>query len=229
MVDRICVGPARAVTGLDDDAAADLLGHVDAVHAAVALLDEGAGQARTPAPAPDEDGGQAGTDVVRGTTPRGRWLVTLRGICDRQDLHGLIEGRLTRILLDAGELDDAGDRGCRGRCRRGQTPARAAAWIEGFLAGGGLLLVHDDRLLGLVDDWLTGLARRPFIEVLPLLRRTFGASPRRSAGRSASASASAPGAAARSAVEDGSGRAARGGRAVRTVLAILGKAESADG
>ncbi|MET8000536.1 DUF5682 family protein [Nonomuraea glycinis] len=173
MVDRICVGLPVSVTGLDDGAAADLLGHVDAVHTAVALLDEGAGQAWTPAPAPDEDGGQAATDVVRGTTSRGRWLVTLRGICDRQDLHGLIEGRLTRILLDAGELDDAGDRMSRAMSR-GQTPVRAAAWVEGFLSGGGLLLVHDPRLLALVDEWLTGLGGDQFIEVLPLLRRTFG-------------------------------------------------------
>jgi hypothetical protein len=98
----------------------------------------------------------------------------LRGISDRQDLHGLIEGRLTRILLDSGELDDAGDRMSRAMSR-GQAPARAAAWVEGFLAGGGLLLVHDPRLLALVDGWLTGLSGEQFTDVLPLLRRTFGA------------------------------------------------------
>jgi Family of unknown function (DUF5682) len=36
--------------------------------------------------------------------------------------------------------------------------ARGAAWIEGFLSGGGLLLVHDQRLLKVVDGWLTGIA-----------------------------------------------------------------------
>ncbi|MBO4206123.1 DUF5682 family protein, partial [Micromonospora echinofusca] len=38
----------------------------------------------------------------------------------------------------------------------------------------GLLLVHDDDLLSLVDDWLTGIPADSFTEVLPLLRRTFG-------------------------------------------------------
>ena len=49
-----------------------------------------------------------------------------------------------------------------------------AAWVEGFLAGGGLLLVHDPELLALVDDWLVGLGAEEFAEAVPLLRRTFG-------------------------------------------------------
>lgn len=100
-------------------------------------------------------------------------MSTLRSVSDRYDLHGLIDGRLTRILLDAGELDDAGARMSRAMSR-GQTPAWSAAWVEGFLAGGGLLLVHDPRLLGLIDEWLAGLSGEQFVDVLPLLRRTFG-------------------------------------------------------
>jgi len=38
-----------------------------------------------------------------------------------------------------------------------------------------LLLVHDDRLLRIVDRWLGEVAAEQFDEVLPLLRRTFGA------------------------------------------------------
>ena len=55
--------------------------------------------------------------------------------------------------------------------------ARAAAWIEGFLIGGGLLLVHDPKLLALIDQWLSAIAPDTFTEVLPLLRRGFGAFP----------------------------------------------------
>ncbi|NYV78486.1 DUF5682 family protein, partial [Streptomyces sp. UH6] len=59
----------------------------------------------------------------------------------------------------------------------GTEPADAASWIEGFVGGGsgGLLLVHDERLLGLVDTWLTGVPAESFTDVLPLLRRTFSA------------------------------------------------------
>lgn len=38
-----------------------------------------------------------------------------------------------------------------------------------------MLLVHDDRLLSLVDAWLTGIPTEAFVDVLPLLRRTFAA------------------------------------------------------
>ncbi|MGW5163467.1 DUF5682 family protein, partial [Nonomuraea wenchangensis] len=180
MLDRIRIGLPVAVTGLDDDAAADLLKHVDAVHAAVALLTEHMGQAdqgehaehAKPAEWPECAQSEAGR--AEGGRERERWLATLRGLSDRQDLHGLIEGRLTRILLDCGELDDAGDRMSRAMSR-GQAPARAASWVEGFLSGGGLLLVHDPRLLSLVDGWLAGLSGDQFTDVLPLLRRTFGA------------------------------------------------------
>ncbi|MEU6710486.1 DUF5682 family protein [Nonomuraea sp. NPDC046802] len=186
MLDRICVGLPVAVTRLDDEAAADLLKHVDGVRAAVALLSEAPaapGQDADPAGPAPQDSEDATPEAVRahegagraeaGASPRSRWLVTLRGISDRPDLHGLIEGRLTRILLDCGELGDAADRMSRAMSR-GQAPARAAAWVEGFLAGGGLLLVHDPRLLALVDGWLTGLSADQFTDVLPLLRRTFG-------------------------------------------------------
>ncbi|WP_433430951.1 DUF5682 family protein [Nonomuraea sp. CA-141351] len=202
MLDRIRVGLPVAVTGLDDDAAADLLKHVDAVHAAVALLSD----------VRDSDGD---------TSPRGRWLATLRGVSDRQDLHGLIEGRLTRILLDSGELDDAGDRMARAMSR-GQVPARAAAWVEGFLAGGGLLLVHDPRLLSLVDGWLTGLSVDQFTDVLPLLRRTFGgfAAPER---RAIGERVRSAGGGERAGEQDVDER--RAAAAVATVLAILGRAD----
>ncbi|GAA3224485.1 DUF5682 family protein [Nonomuraea helvata] len=218
MLDRIRVGLPVAVTGVDDEAAADLLKHVDAVHAAVALLTTGDIGG-------NDDNGNGGSGDGGGShdnaSPRSRWLVTLRGISDRQDLHGLIEGRLTRILLDAGELDDAADRMARAMSR-GQTPARAAAWVEGFLAGGGLLLVHDPRLLSLVDGWLTGLSGDQFTDVLPLLRRTFGgfAAPERRAIGERVRSAEGG---RREGEQDVDER--RAAAAVATVLAILGKAE----
>ncbi|PZG09516.1 DUF5682 family protein [Nonomuraea aridisoli] len=220
MLERVCVGLPVAVTGLDDDAAASLLEHVDAVHSAVALLDDAPAP---PHPAADHPGPAEGAAGVGGS-PRERWMGTLRGISDRQDLHGLIEGRLTRILLDSGELDDAGDRMSRAMSR-GQAPARAAAWVEGFLAGGGLLLVHDPRLLGLVDDWLTGLSGDQFTDVLPLLRRTFGGFPapeRRAIGERLRATG--PGAAHHA--EAGPAHDLdehRAAPAVATVLSILGR------
>jgi hypothetical protein len=215
MLDRICVGLPVAVSGLDDEAAAALLSGVDAVHTAVALMSEEAA-----GPPPEVAGQEVAVPVARQASPRSRWLVTLRGMSDRLDLHGLIEGRLTRILLDAGELDDADDRMSRAMSR-GHAPTRAASWIEGFLGGGALLLVHDPRLLGLVDTWLTGLDGEQFVDVLPLLRRTFGsfAAPERRAIGERVRSADRSERAGEQAVDE-----QRAATAARTVLAILGRA-----
>jgi hypothetical protein len=52
-------------------------------------------------------------------------------------------------------------------------PNEAAAWIEGLLKGSGALLIHDDALWQIVDEWLRGLPGEAFTQTLPLLRRTF--------------------------------------------------------
>jgi hypothetical protein len=158
LVVRVCVGLPAAVGSLDDSAATAVRDQIDAVHPAIALLDDGA----------DATGLSA------------RWLDVLARLVERDDLHGLLAGRLTRLLLDTGRLGTA-DVGRRMALvlTAGVPVGRAASWVEGFLAmsgwsgGGGLLLVHDERLLRLVDTWLAGIAADTFVEVLPLLRRTF--------------------------------------------------------
>jgi hypothetical protein len=102
-------------------------------------------------------------------------LGTLEGLSDRTSVPPLIGGRLTRLMLDTSRVE-SGEVALRlGRALSPGTPTgEAAGYVEGFLAGGGLLLVHDERLLGLVDGWLSGIPDEAFLEVLPLLRRTFG-------------------------------------------------------
>jgi hypothetical protein len=150
LLTRVCAGLPSAVGSLSDEAAKELRGHLDAVHSAVGLLDD---------------------EVLRG-----RWLTTLESLSRRADLHGLLAGRFTRLLLDAGRLGLAEvQRRLRLPLTIGTPPAHGAAWVEGFLAGGGLLLVHDEALLELLDTWLADIPAEAFGDVLPLLRRTFGA------------------------------------------------------
>src|SRR5690606_2807502 len=55
----------------------------------------------------------------------------------------------------------------------GTPPETAAQFVEGFLTGSGAVLLHDDPLWQLLDDWVAALAGERFDTVLPLLRRTF--------------------------------------------------------
>ncbi|MEU6809137.1 DUF5682 family protein [Streptomyces sp. NPDC046831] len=157
LAERVFVGLPPACSALDADAAEEMRRHVDAVHGAVGLLDD------TPAAAHGD--------------LRGRWHSVLRVLSGRDTVPGVIRGRSVRLLLDDGELGpDEAARLMGLVLSPGTPPADAAAWIEGFVGGGGgLLLVHDERLLGLVDTWLTGVPAEAFTDVLPLLRRTFSA------------------------------------------------------
>ncbi|GIE33035.1 hypothetical protein Ait01nite_060800 [Actinoplanes italicus] len=149
LLGRVCAALPSAAGSLSDEAARQLRDGMDGVHRAVGLLAD--------------------------DSLRERWLGTIASLAARPGLHGLPAGRLTRLLLDAGRLDGAE---VRRRLRLpltvGTPPAHAAAWVEGFLSGGGLLLVHDEALLSLVDDWLADIPADAFDSVLPLLRRTFG-------------------------------------------------------
>jgi len=200
LITRICAGLPAALASLDEEAERAMRDRIDAVNAATGLLADG--------------------------PSRARWLATVARLASAGRCSPLISGRLTRLLLDAGQLtaDDAGI--AMSRELSAAAPAAAAAgWAEGFLAGSGLLLVHDDKLLSLTDGWLAGLSPDGFAAVLPALRRTFGgfAPPeRRAIGEQA-------------ARLDGSGRPAvrvsaagddldedRAAIAVRAVVAILG-------
>ncbi|MEU3740720.1 DUF5682 family protein [Streptomyces sp. NPDC032198] len=172
LAERVFVGLPPACAGLDQDAALEMRGHVDAVHQAVGLLGELGGETAS--------GGTSGARVtLPGAGMRGRWYSVLRVLGERDSVAGVVRGRCVRLLMDGGELADGEAARFMGLAlSRGTEPAEAAAWIEGFVgggSGGGMLLVHDERLLGLVDDWLTGAPDRAFTDVLPLLRRTFSA------------------------------------------------------
>jgi hypothetical protein len=150
LAERVCVGLPPACAGLDADGAGEMRGHVEGVQQALVLL---------------------GDDALRD-----RWAGVLRTLAVRdRGVPGLLRGSAARLLLDDGRLDPAEMARLMGLAlSHGTPPQEAAAWVEGFLAGGGMLLVHDERLLALVDGWLSGVPAAAFDDVLPLLRRTFG-------------------------------------------------------
>ncbi|HEV8653789.1 MAG TPA: DUF5682 family protein [Actinomycetes bacterium] len=152
LVARVCVGLPAACASLDDDAAQAMAERVVGVNGAVALL------------------GDPGHRLA--------WHAVLGRLADQRGLHGRLAGRCTRLLLDAGVY--GGEEAARRMWRAlspGTGPGEAAAWVEGFLEGSGLLLVHDDALWSVLDGWVTGLPEESFTTCLPLLRRTFAGFP----------------------------------------------------
>jgi len=148
LVTRAALGLPNSVASLDDDHAAELRDAIEGAHRGMALL-----------------GGDERRDL---------WLGALGRVAEQDGVHGSVQGRVVRLLLDADRvaLDDV--RGHLGRALSSAAdPSDSAAWLDGFLAGEALLLLHDPHLLGLIDEWVGAIRDETFDEVLPLLRRTF--------------------------------------------------------
>ncbi|HEX5000387.1 MAG TPA: DUF5682 family protein [Terriglobia bacterium] len=148
LIARIVIGLPGACGSLNDEAADEMFRRILECHGAISLLQDAA---HTSA-----------------------WNSALRRLADSPQLHGLIAGRACRLLEEAREFDAAETARRFGLALSGaNAPAQSAAWIDGFLRESGLLLLHDDALWGVMDDWVTALSADQFIAVLPLLRRTF--------------------------------------------------------
>jgi hypothetical protein len=155
LLTRICLGLPSSCASLDDKAAAEMLERLIAVHGVVVTMQQ----------ADHSD----------------RWQAMLARLADQHQLHGLLAGRACRLLLDASVFSPAevATRLARTLSPRpvgAKSPAQllqAAFWIEGFLKGSGLLILHDQVLWDLLDGWVNQLQPEEFLEVLPLLRRTF--------------------------------------------------------
>lgn len=150
LVVRVLAGTLMACRSLDDDAAAAMVERLASAQAALALTDHPA--------------------------RRGEWPAVLTLVAERGDVHGLVQGRATRLLHDGGAWNRAqvGNRVSRA-LSAGTPSSTGAAFVEGFVAGSGTVLVHDRELLDVIDSWVCSLTPDAFIAISPLLRRTFGA------------------------------------------------------
>ncbi|MGH9280705.1 MAG: DUF5682 family protein [Acidimicrobiales bacterium] len=145
---RVTIGLGPACSSRDDEAAATMRSLIDSVQRGLAVIDE--------APL------------------RNAWYGALAGVADQRGVHGSIAGRAVRLLLDAARIDreEAGRRLSR-NLSPGADAVGGAAWLDGFLAGDAALLLHDDVLLAVIDEWISAVGVALFDDLLPLLRRTF--------------------------------------------------------
>lgn len=147
MLTRIRIGLLPAVLGLGPEPAREIGERIDEVNNSISL---------TPHEVDD-------------------WRSELARIASRRDVDAYLRGRLTRLLTDAGYIDDdQSRRELSANLSSGVEPIDQAGWIEGYLIGGALILLNDRDLLALLNDWLTSLSDGHFVQVLPLVRRSFG-------------------------------------------------------
>ncbi|MPN09580.1 hypothetical protein SDC9_156871 [bioreactor metagenome] len=98
----------------------------------------------------------------------------LQVMAEADTCAALLRGMATRLLLDA-KVWDGQQIGLQfaHNLSLGVPPVDAAAWLDGFLNAQALVLLHDDAIWGAVDAWLAQLGEAQFIQVLPLVRRSF--------------------------------------------------------
>jgi hypothetical protein len=109
------------------------------------------------------------------------WTKALSEIAEQSETHGLIAGKVTRLLLNSWVLTQVRadvylERYLSYRPSQSQTVEelmKSAFWIEGFFKGSALSFIHDENLLGRFDAWVQNVPEESFLDILPLLRRTF--------------------------------------------------------
>jgi hypothetical protein len=148
LIPRICIGFPMACVNTDDDAAAIIHEKLATTNQAINLLNN----------AQHTEG----------------WLRTLKNIVDMKNVHGLLVGSCIRILFDKNRIMlSQAALAMRYALSKGNDVRQAAAWLEGFLQGSGLLLIHHEALWQILDEWIDEIDMERLQELLPILRRTF--------------------------------------------------------
>ena len=145
---RICIGLQNACFSLDDMMAEAMLENIQNVNQGITL--------------------------IQNDDLSSEWLDSLLNLNRNEAIHGLIKGYVTRLLNDSGSYAPKETATLfTYALSQGNEKIYAANWLEGFLKGGGAILLLDDTLWELVDQWVYSLEKETFTEILPLLRRTF--------------------------------------------------------
>lgn len=154
LIARGAIGLPLACQGLNESAATELRDPLLAAHEAIGL------HAQTK----DSDEQLA------------LWHKALVQIAQGELPHPLLRGLCTRLLLDGGQWpsDEAATQLSR-QLSSGAPPLDAAHWLDGFLNRNAMVLLHDETVWGLVDAWLESLTDAHFMQVVPLVRRSFAA------------------------------------------------------
>ncbi len=150
MITRICISLPPSASAIDEEAALHLLDLLMQSNDAVSMLDD--------------------AELL------GLWQETLQKISASPASSPVLAGYATRLLFDYKLIAGEGlVKAFHYAMSAATPPAIAAAWLEGFLKGSGTILLLDEDLWNVVNGWVKYLDEESFMQVLPLLRRTFSA------------------------------------------------------
>ena len=145
---RITAGLPPSCTGVDDEQAATIAEKIKEVNQSVLLLD-------------DEE-------------LKAGWMEAIKKIMALTQAAPMIQGYCCKILYDARVLDnEATGNEFSKALSINNSPDFSANWLEGFLKDAATVLILDDNIWNIVDSWLHNLDEVIFLQIIPLLRRTF--------------------------------------------------------
>ena len=147
IIPRICIGLPNACINIDEETATNIFSKIVAINRALHTLNE--------------------ANHIQ------NWYGTLAKIMG-MTVNGILVGLSTRILFDKKFIDtEIASTYMHLALSKGNEALFSAQWIEGFLNGSGLLLIYNENLWQIIDGWLVALEEERFMEILPVLRRTF--------------------------------------------------------
>ncbi len=145
---RMTAGLPMSCTGIDEAQAAAVVQLIKEVHQSVMLLDE--------------------------PELKSHWLETLQKTSEVHAVAPKIQGFCYKIRYDAQDLDaEATAQVFSQALSTSQEPSFSALWLEGFLEEAASTLLIDEAIWEIVNEWVKELEEENFVQVVPLLRRTF--------------------------------------------------------
>ena len=145
---RLAAGGVQGCLNIDNDTAQQLFEHIRQADYQLALLDD---------PAMSQI-----------------WYDFIRAQLNARHVHPLLIGNAVRILFDQQQLTaDQTAEYFSQHLSTANPYADSASWLQGFLHEAGTVLLIHETLWRMVDNWVRSLSAEAFIELLPLLRRTF--------------------------------------------------------
>ena len=148
LAQRVCIGLPSITYNLEEDTARETMSIILKAHQAIQLYEN--------------------QDIST------QWIYALQAVAQQQNSDPLLTGGAVRILFDKGAwpINETATR-MRYVMSGSDDPMWSALWLEGFLQGSALVLVHHHSLWSVLDEWVAELDFEQLRFLLPVLRRSF--------------------------------------------------------